>query len=611
MNDQQFDNLARAFGAATSRRGMLRVMAGAVAAGVGGLLSRRSALADGGDDEGDDDGTDNGGLPARTCTGTLSGTINANVQVPKGATCTLAAGTQIKGNVTVLGALVAGGVTIQRNLKGNHAAGGLWLTGSTVQGYLQFHHTTGTPAGHTTNAICTSTIGGSLRWHYNGPHASLALGDPSSCGPAAGNSIHGNLNIHHNDPVLVSNNIIGGNFVAHDNTPPISGLAQSNIVGGKAEGEAKPLSRNQNAGNCTADADCSGGCCAFGQCVAPGENCANTLSLICCPGVGCKLLDSDPNNCGACGKVCPNGQICQGGQCFCTTDAGCPGGCCGNGQCVPAGASCGGSSTCCPGAGCTQVSSDPGNCGVCGMKCSSGQTCSGGVCHCSMDSDCSSGRCCAGGMCVAPGASCGNGLTCCGSACTDTTSNANHCGPTCTACSVGLTCVNSKCVCDPRQCTGPQLCCTSDGSTCVGVGQTCGTGMTCCGGTRGCIDTTSNNAACGPSCLPCSTGQTCVNGVCTGCPSGQTVCGTACCDPAQNQVCRPAIGVCTLCPPATDTICTNGGASPCCTTVTGKNPPAAASCCNSQADCGTATDSTGHLLYCCSLGCCVVNQGGC
>jgi hypothetical protein len=45
-----------------------------------------------------------------------------------------------------------------------------------------------------------------------------------------------------------------------------------------------------------------------GQCVCP----AGTAP---CPGIGCVDTRRDTDNCGACGNVCPFGEVCQKGEC--------------------------------------------------------------------------------------------------------------------------------------------------------------------------------------------------------------------------------------------------------------------------------------------------------
>jgi hypothetical protein len=70
-------------------------------------------------------------------------------------------------------------------------------------------------------------------------------------------------------------------------------------------------------------------------------------SYSCCSGV-CSYLATDPNNCGACGNVCPaDAPYCLRGAC-----AACPS----PGEVV------------CP-TGCADLATDPNNCGACGNVC--------------------------------------------------------------------------------------------------------------------------------------------------------------------------------------------------------------------------------------------------
>jgi hypothetical protein len=68
----------------------------------------------------------------------------------------------------------------------------------------------------------------------------------------------------------------------------------------------------------------------------------------------CTDLTSDSKNCGSCGTICPDGVMCQGGNCVCNT---------------------------CPGTNtCVDTQKDPNHCGSCGTVCNSGSFCCHGQC---------------------------------------------------------------------------------------------------------------------------------------------------------------------------------------------------------------------------------------
>lgn len=134
----------------------------------------------------------------------------------------------------------------------------------------------------------------------------------------------------------------------------------------------------------------------FGGPRLPGTSCAGR----------CLDLGRDPTNCGACGRACSAGQVCNLGRCVSSCSAGLTD-CCG---------------------GCVDVMSDQLNCGACGHACS----------------DCRAGRCCFPSL-----GCCERGVVLCaftdGYACCAPRSDPSHCGSCGRACATGQTCIDSAC----------------------------------------------------------------------------------------------------------------------------------------------------------------------
>jgi hypothetical protein len=120
----------------------------------------------------------------------------------------------------------------------------------------------------------------------------------------------------------------------------------------------------------------------------------------------CANVVSDPNNCGACGVVCPEGTVCHAGSCE---------------------TSCGGGTTLCgDGAGgyCANLVSDNINCGACGHACAAGHRCAGSTCV----------------------PDCAPPTVACGDACSDLTTDSANCGKCGAACQQGLSCHAGFCL---------------------------------------------------------------------------------------------------------------------------------------------------------------------
>jgi hypothetical protein len=214
---------------------------------------------------------------------------------------------------------------------------------------------------------------------------------------------------------------------------------------------------------------CPGETCLHGTCVtscSKGKSCP--AGTTCCNG-GCLNVQTDPNNCGACGKVCPADRVCVGGTCACPTGT-----------------------TLCNGS--------------CVTNCTGGQVLNPATCRC----ECPTGEELCNNTCVT---SCLTGQTLNPATCQcECPADTTFCNGSCVSntCDIGQ-------VFDPTTCTcvTTEILCAPDGS--------CPTGMCCCNGLCG-----PGKAYAGGSCLVCAClpagercdsrfdccSQSCVNGVC-------------------------------------------------------------------------------------------------
>lgn len=270
--------------------------------------------------------------------------------------------------------------------------------------------------------------------------------------------------------------------------------------------------------------------CTDGRCSCEGPGGASqtcTSGQVCCPGLGCRTLESDARACGACGNACRPGESCVDGQCTCgsTGDTCGPSeACCGSParcraaddpSCGCGEVTCRSGYACCTGAGGEQVCVDNGtnedHCGSCGNACGTGAACSAGRCSCDpgrSDCDgnplngCETHTSTDPDNCGSCGNACSANQTCCDGACVDRRTSTQHCGACGNVCPVRA---NASSGCSSGNCT-----------------QTCNTGYANCDGdlANGCeVNTRTSTQHCGACSNVCparaNAATSCTSGTCS------------------------------------------------------------------------------------------------
>lgn len=139
-------------------------------------------------------------------------------------------------------------------------------------------------------------------------------------------------------------------------------------------------------------------------CVSPQILCGST----------CTNVQSDPNNCGACGTVCPAGQACV------------------NGICAAPAAPCVSPNTQC-GSACTNTQSDANNCGTCGVACPMGA------------GSCVNGTCLSSSQAPVPANITAAVVATCNGSVTNLSTDPSNCSTCGNVCQYGQTCTNGAC----------------------------------------------------------------------------------------------------------------------------------------------------------------------
>jgi hypothetical protein len=198
------------------------------------------------------------------CTGPITGTtINGNLTVPAGATCTLTNVT-VTGNVQVgkgasltTPALPGNTVTIGGNVQATQCQTVSIIPPSetvSVGGNVQIQYCT-SESGFDTGGQGTVTISGNFVCDHNSGVCSAAggsvrgnvevnnnsggsIGNPGA--EVGGNTVGGNVQVNNNSGNFVSQvfgNTIGGNLQCAGNTPGVSDFGLPNTVAGNKQGQ--------------------------------------------------------------------------------------------------------------------------------------------------------------------------------------------------------------------------------------------------------------------------------------------------------------------------------------------------------------------------------------
>jgi hypothetical protein len=318
------------------------------------------------------------------------------------------------------------------------------------------------------------------------------------------------------------------------------------VTGSCCGGQCLDVSQSSShCGDCSTLCD-AGTFCYLGSC-EESVSCADAGDVACalnanqagrcCEG---RCLDEtgDVRNCGTCGHLCGEGEVCLSGDCValrcggmpsdvdCLIDDQSPHGTCCDGRCLPR----------------ATFQADARNCGGCHAHCSRSSVCESGSCT-EPDSgkpfSCQQGGCAPDEICMPDGICLHRGCggaddntvcaqspeldgVCCHQVCVDVTQNQGNCGRCGAACDGGELCDDSMC--------------KPFGGCGVGAGQcplSAERNGICCGDQ--CVDTNADPANCGACGTACAAGRSCERGSCRAASCAGAQAGELCSLPSGEE----------------------------------------------------------------------------
>ncbi len=168
-------------------------------------------------------------MPSGQCVGTtFTGISPGDVQVPAGATCVMAPGAIVQGNLTVRSStLYFEGATVTNDLMGQDPVGIDMENGGNIGNNLNINALQLVPAGEPANEFCNLRVSGNTTIKSGGPLAPVDM----SRSTLEANRVAGNLRVvGNNGPVTIAGASVGRDATVSTNTYSVS------VVGNTVKG---------------------------------------------------------------------------------------------------------------------------------------------------------------------------------------------------------------------------------------------------------------------------------------------------------------------------------------------------------------------------------------